>query len=315
MTDEELAEIFSPGIVERRAYLDNGGRLVHYTSAEAGFRIITNREVWLRNSLLMNDFSEMQHGHECLLAAWDSQQGQVFQTWLDGLAPDLKHKLVEVFDAHTPGMKAATFMMSFSEHDNTEDEFGRLSMWRAYGGRNGVALVLNPMIFNSSTDELNIYSSPVNYKNVPDFVVEFEGWVKHLESKTELIKSADPNVVLEFLFFAFRVFVLCTKHPAFREEREWRVFHSPLLDGTSDWLKKENEVIAGTPQEVVKVALRDDESLGIVGLGPSRLFNRIIIGPSQYPMPTYHALHNALSVAGIANPSEILWTSNIPIRQ
>ena len=314
MTDEELGEILLPSIVERQIFLEKGGRLVHYTSAEAGFKIIQNREIWLRNSLLMNDFSEMQHGHQCLLAAWNSPRGQAFQEWLEILAPGLKAQLVEIFDAHTPGMKVATFMTSLSEHDNTEDQLGRLSMWRAYGGRNGVALVLNPTIFTSSTDELKVYSSPVSYESVDSFVVGFEKWADHLVSYSEKIKAANPESMLSFLFFAFRVFVLCTKHPGFREEREWRIFHSPLLDGSSEWLKKENEVIGGVPQEVVKIALRDDESVGIVGVGPSTLLNRVIIGPSEYPTPTYHALYNALSGAGISNPAEMLWTSNIPIR-
>lgn len=314
MTEDEPSEILLPSLVERQAFLEKGGRLVHYTSAEAGFKIINNREIWLRNSLLMNDFSEIQHGHQCLLAAWNSERGIAFQEWLDTLTPGLKAKLVEIFDAHTPGMKVATFMTSLSEHDDDEDDFGRLSMWRAYGGRNGVALVLNPTIFNSATDELKVYSSPVSYQSVDSFVSDFQKWADHLQTHADKIKSADPDSVLSFLFYAFRVFVLCTKHPGFREEREWRVFHSPLLDGTSDWLTKENEIIAGVPQEVIKIALRDDENLGITGVGPGSLLNRVIIGPSAYPTPTYHALYNALSSAEITNPAEVLWTSNIPIR-
>ena len=41
-------------------------RFVHYTSAFAATEIIKNEELWLRNSLVMNDFSEVQHGETCL---------------------------------------------------------------------------------------------------------------------------------------------------------------------------------------------------------------------------------------------------------
>ena len=62
MTDEELDILFAPYVQNRIDSLAGGRRLVHYTTAEAGYRIISGRQVWLRNSLLMNDFSEIEHG-------------------------------------------------------------------------------------------------------------------------------------------------------------------------------------------------------------------------------------------------------------
>ena len=66
MHEGELELAFMPALTDRYAFLQGGGRLVHYTSAQAGFLIIKNREVWLRNALLMNDFSEIAYGIECL---------------------------------------------------------------------------------------------------------------------------------------------------------------------------------------------------------------------------------------------------------
>lgn len=315
MTDEELAMLFMPHDVERRAALAAGKRLVHYTSAEAGFRIISGRQVWLRNALLMNDFSEIQHGLSCLQAAWASPSGELLRHWLDEHIPGFTAKIVAAFDTHAEGLKVATFMMSLSEHNDDEDELGRLSMWRAYGGRSGLALVLNPLIFTTVTDALKAYSAPVSYQDITRFCASFDQFVQRIMSKQEELTKLDPERLLGYFFYTFRMFVLCTKHPGFHEEREWRVFHSPLIDGTSNWLRKENEVLNGTPQEVVKLALHSDVSAGVAGLDPAELVNRIIIGPSQHPVPIFHALHNALTSVGIADASARLWMSLIPLRQ
>ena len=315
MTDADLAELFMPEDTARRANLAVGQRLAHYTSAETGYRIISGKEVWLRNALLMNDFSEIQHGLSCLQQAWVSPSGVALQQWLDRISPGFSNKIVETFDTHAGGFKVATFMMSLSEHDDDEDELGRLSMWRAYGGANGVALVLNSTIFATATDELKAYSAPVTYEDTSQFVSSFERWANTLTSNEEQLVKVDQDQLLNYFFHTFRMFVLCTKHPGFREEREWRVFHSPLVDGSSSWLRKEIEVLQGVPQEIIKISLRSDETLGVVGLDPAELVNRVIIGPSQHPLPTYHALHSALAAVGVADPSQRLWMSQIPLRQ
>lgn len=50
MTPEEIAGLFVPHILARRAVFQTGKRLVHYTSAEAAYRIISGKEIWLRNA-------------------------------------------------------------------------------------------------------------------------------------------------------------------------------------------------------------------------------------------------------------------------
>lgn len=315
MTNEETAkELFFGYIHEAAERMRTGGRVVHYTSAEAAARIISGRQVWLRNALLMNDFSEIQHGLDCLYAGWSSEAGGRFKTWLDHALPDFRAELESSFDKDTAGLRVATFVMSLSEHDDTEDELGRLSMWRAYGGKCGVALVLNPTIFITETDELKVYSAPVRYLSVSEFASWFAAWTTKLIANEEYICAVPQPTLLWFFKYAFRMFALCTKHPGFSEEREWRIFHSPLLDGTSGWLRKDNEIINGLPQEVVKVSLKDDPEKGVQGAEPMALFNRLIIGPTAHPLPVYHSLYNLLEAAGVDNPSQRIFVSNIPLR-
>jgi hypothetical protein len=262
----------------------------------------------------MNDFSEMQHGLGCLQDAWISDAGIRLQQWLDTAIPGLKDELVATFDSHADGIRAATFMISLSEHDDNEDELGRLSMWRAYGRRSGVAIVMNPAIFNTNTDELAAYSAPVSYLSVAQFDERFTAFVDRLISHEQLLQHASKEDLLSAFFYTFRLFVLCTKHPGFHEEREWRVFHSPLIDGNSEWLTKSQEIIGGVPQEVCKLSLRNDVSRQLLGRDPSELIDRIIIGPSEYPVPTYHAFFELLRSSGIEDPTGRIWMSEIPLR-
>jgi hypothetical protein len=87
------------------------------------------------------------------------------------------------------------------------------------------------------------------------------------------------------------------------------------LNGTSDWLRTEAEVVSGIPQEVLKLALRDDESKRITGVAPSGLINRVILGPTAHPVPIGRALTSALVAAGVPDPGLKIWASNIPLRQ
>lgn len=315
MLKDEVITLFFPQIVERRKALKLGMRLVHYTSAEAAYRIIESQQIWLRNASMMNDFSEIQHGISCLAKAWHSPAGQRFRGMLDRLKLGLQDELVKHFDGHADALRTCTFITSLSEHDDKEDELGRLSMWRAYGGRAGVALVLNNTAFAGTTDVMQVFSSPVFYKNLDEFTDWFRGWSDCVIAKEQQLQSLAPETVRDLVFIAFRNFALCTKHPGFAEEREWRIFHSSVLEGTSDWLEQSTEIVGGVPQLLVKLKLFDDAARDITGVHPSTLINRVIIGPCNHPLQIREALAVVLKDAGVPDPFNKLWMSLIPLRQ
>jgi len=312
---EELAQLFMAHIVKRYAGVQAGARLVHYSSADAAYKILQSKEVWLRDTRLMNDFSELQHGLTCLLKAWKSESGELFKAWMDGIYPGLTGRTEEIFNAHSPRLLDSTYMMSLSEHDDDEDVYGRLSMWRAYGGSAGVALVLNGTIFISETEELNVFSAPVVYCDLAGFQILFDDWVAGITANEDIIRRGGEEQVLAHLFQSLRIFVLCTKHPGFCEEREWRIFHTPSLDGESDWLDFDMTSIGGVPQAIQRLALRDDEARGIVGVAIPTLVNKIIIGPCDHPDPIRDTLAGMLVRAGLEGGSERVTISNVPLRR
>lgn len=287
---------------------------MHYTSAGNAFNIISGKQVWLRNALLMNDYSEIQHGITCLQTAWRNEAGDKLRGWLDAGWPDFQPAFVSLYDSHIDGIKIGTYMMSLSEHDEDEDELGRLSMWRAYGGDSGVALVLNSHFALSDEDEIKAYTAPVIYKNIPDFVTFFGEWVDGIAANEQL-KTLDAETLMGLLFHAFRSFVLCTKHPGFHEEKEWRVFHNPDLDGESKWISSSIEVVNGIPQRIIRLSLFDDLDAGVIGVAPIGLIDRVILGPTAHPIPIGQALTTALFGAGVADANQKIWLSNIPLRR
>ena len=314
MTDQEFIALVSTEATQRRAALGLTGRLVHYTSAEAAYRIIAGKKVWLRNASVMNDFSEISHGIGCIHQAWASDGGIAFQEMLDRLKPGLRNEFAELFDGHAQGLRSSTFLISLSEHDEAEDNLGRLSMWRAYGGDAGVALVLNITAFAGVTDAMKAYSAPVVYADQSTFVSWFQGWAGRLLVAEAALRTIDPETIRNVLFHTFRGFALFTKHPGFAEEREWRVYNSPAHEGGSPWLELDIEIVRGIPQPLVRLRLFDDDDAGVTGVAPKTLLNRVIIGPCEHPLQVRAAMFSAMTQAEVENIDDKLWMSLIPLR-
>jgi hypothetical protein len=121
----------------------SGEHFVHYTNAAVAFSILKNREIWMRNAGAMNDHSEIQHGEVCLNHALNGEQGTRFNSMLNSIYPGMVDNIESNHRQLQNYIRENTFLTCVSEHKETENLTGRLSMWRAYGGDNGVALVIN----------------------------------------------------------------------------------------------------------------------------------------------------------------------------
>jgi hypothetical protein len=72
--------------------------------------------MWLRNSQMMNDFSEIQHGLDCLSAAWRSDVCHEFKELLERIQSGLCHQIEAEFDQRALSIRLNTFITSLSEH-------------------------------------------------------------------------------------------------------------------------------------------------------------------------------------------------------
>jgi hypothetical protein len=263
--------------------------------------------------MTMNDYMEVDHGLECLRSAFQSESGKAFDAALNACFPSLAEEIKSLFDAWVPGIRRNTFITCVSEHSADEDDLGSLSMWRAYGGRTGVALVLNGGVMFRESDALGAYASPVAYMNSADFGNQFAQVAEAIHSEVEFVRTLGREGLRNTVVHVLRFAALCTKHPGFSEEREWRVVASPDMH-PSDLLPQEVEVVRGTPQTVLKINLKNHPDKNLIGLALPELLNRIIIGPCEFPDVMHRAFYQLLVDAGVSEPDQKIAVSDIPLR-
>ena len=309
-----LTELFFPyAFGKYSSALQNQTRFVHYTRAEAGMNILRSKAVWLRKSSCMNDFTEVEHGLKCLIEGYKGEWGQKLKANLDRIHDGISLEIENLFDRWTPHLRWDTYFICLSEHFSTEDTYGRLSMWRAYGADGGVALVMNNKPFMSSV-QMGAYSSPVAYLDDKQFPEHLRMIAERIEKEAEFLRAVDRDKVVVAVFNAFRFAAVCTKHPAFFEEQEWRVIHTPAID-PSPHVAKSIESINGVPQAVYKIGLKDIPEKGFFGITIPALIDRIIIGPAQYPIAIRDAFVALLEEAGVSDAGSKVLYSTVPLRR
>lgn len=294
-------------------------KFVYYTTAEVALSIIKERKIWMRNASTMNDFSEVEYGLGCVREALASNVGEDFFNSLNNLFPSLegmpsfKDEFNQLFDNKEKEFTLDTFLTCFSEHLEDENENGRLSMWRAYGGKNGVALVFHAEPIFMLSKAFPVYPSPVAYLNKNQTKEELNKITQALKLESNFLKTLDRAYVMNKVFNTFRFASLCIKHPGFKEEREWRTIASPLLE-PSNFLEEYIEIVRGVPQVVLKIKLEDNHDKGINGLALHQFLDKIIIGPTEFPMQLYRAFGKLLTDEGHSNIVQKIQLSKIPLR-
>jgi hypothetical protein len=300
----------------------NNTRFVHYTSAENALNIIDGKQVWLRNTNLMNDYREVLHGDRCLLDSWnDDAVGGRLKSALNQVSAGLSNRVLQMYVDGERTRSLETYMIAVSEHGNEssrEDLYGRLSMWRAYGGNTNVAFVFKNDPFLSESNALNAFTSPVLYADSASFKPNFLQVVEQVERNIDMLHIAGEDIASHFMLSAMHFAALSTKHPGFAEEREWRVIYTPELSLTrsrSSRLESKIVSLGGVPQRVFALKLENIPEEGFLGATLPEILVEVIIGPTQFPWPIYDALVEKLQNAGIADAAERVRVSNIPLRR
>lgn len=308
-----LMQLFHPHAVQKMMGAAAGAlRFVHYTTADTAIKIIRNEEVWMRKSTCMNDFNEIEHGFNCLQRGYRENKER-FSALFDQKHEGFSQKLEERFNSWLPSFRNSTYVSCISEHDPSEDFIGRLSMWRAYGGPTGVAIVVSSSPFLRPTEALQAYTSPVAYLSEMQFSAQFSKLLEGFEAAEKIIGTLSEEMLLGHLFEVFRMATLCTKHPGFAEEREWRIIYSPSLH-ESVRIKQGLFTFNGVPQKIFKLPLKDVPQEGLYGIEVKDLVERIIVGPTEFPVEIKEALAIALEERGVERPDSMIWISDIPLR-
>lgn len=290
-------------------------RFVHYTSAEAALKIIRSKRIWMRNTNCMTDYREVQHGFDSLNSFFlDPTKRNAFTQALEACSPGSAQEAINLFNGWLPDIRLNTYIASLSEHDDSEDLHGRLSMWRAFGGNIArVAVVLKIPPFSDGATALNVIFSPVAYLNQPEVHTVLDTVTKNIIENRNFLQSINRPELIGYIFLMLVAGVACLKHEGFREEREWRAIYSPNR-ASSQFMESSTEIIGGVPQIVHQLPLDATKSQSIAELDLASMFDRLIIGPSPYPWVMYTAFVEALTATGVSNARDKVLASGIPIR-
>lgn len=270
----------------------------------------------------MNDYMEVEHGFQLMQRSFappidtETEKGlRSVTAALDDIFPNLSERTIKRFDEWLSTLRHQTYVTCLSEHDSSsENQIGRLSMWRSYSANQvGVGLVINPLPLYSLVETFGAFSSPVHYYGDIEIRNLFLDVANNIsENKTYLAGKSDSEV-MGYFFQLLRSVATCTKHPGFHEEQEWRVMHTQGLDEQGA-LTLDVECISGVPQPVFKIPLKDTEDRGMIGISVPQLLERVIIGPTQFPLAVSDALVLELEKVGVADAADKVIYSAIPLR-
>jgi hypothetical protein len=244
----------------------------------------------------------------------DQSRRELFMTTVDTCAPGVAAETLTRFDEWWAHIRVNTYVSSISEHEDSEDEHGRLSMWRAFGGTLArVAIVLRIPKHTGSAERLNLIFSPVAYMNQDQVNYTIFTIVENIKANADFLRTLDRATLGGWLFSTLVAGVTCLKHEGFLEEREWRAIYDPIR-ASSPLMTRSTEVIGGIPQFIYQIPLDRSFSADVAGLDLASIFDRLIIGPSPYPWVMYEAFTDALTTAGVADANKRVLISGIPIR-
>lgn len=262
----------------------------------------------------MNDISEVRHGVDAIYNAFNGEAGAERLRLIRAAAPYFAN-ILESFYRSGEADKAIgeSYVMSLTSHLPRESHLGRLSMWRAYGGASGVALIFNSKAFLSSSQNPGIFSGVVNYLSPPQLVAELDGIIDRLRQYKEELDLIDPHLQDNYFKMIIAAASIFVKHEGFKEEREYRVFSSPLVRG-GGLVSYDTAIIRGIPQRVIKIPL----AKVIEGSNQSSILNDllegVIIGPTVSPQQIKEALSDELHKSGVEDAVEKVTVSSIPYR-
>ena len=284
--------------VAQNGYENMQCNLVYYTDVNTSFMIIDNQEIWMRKNNLMNDYSEFLYGEERVRDIIHGSLKEKLDRVLSRLNVS-ENYFQESFEKMISPLKKQSYILCMTKEQLSEENDGRLSMWRGYGDVGGVAFVFNKRVLietfasiamepSKSIFAPGIFLFPVLYGEHEiienDINLLFEEVIGYSEeyincfTKDELL-----NQVIINLCFAMMI----QKHSGFMEEREIRFWFSILNpNGLEEGLTKiviKNQCLGEIHQRVAAINLdkifQDSEHLA--GVSWSTLIDRIIVGPMQ----------------------------------
>lgn len=317
----DLSRVFFPSARRRMENLQNDSdlKLAHYTSASAGLSILQHKQLWMRNVLYMNDYSEVNYPYQLFKNFFNSESllRKRFHDALQIAGVDYDSFFIRHLDDLAGFNRFQLFVTCFSEHSIKSDANGKLSMWRGYGKDGGVAFVLKKEIFCSDFSALEpVYTTPVEYLDEEGFKNKLVEFITSIELfKCELAEAIQSGKVskdiLETWISEVLIYALISiKHPGFREEKEWRV----ICPYQNQKIQGEYRDVNGVPQIIKLIPLTTNKKSGNDGFSICEILDHILIGPSPYAFAEMQVFVRILAEYGVTDAADKVIISDIPYR-
>ena len=95
---DRITQIFFPYIAKKiQEVPPSGRRFAYYTTADTAMKILESKQIWLRNTAVMNDYSEVEYGSECIESAYRAEPGDRLNTALETCFPGMAGELRRIF--------------------------------------------------------------------------------------------------------------------------------------------------------------------------------------------------------------------------
>ncbi len=261
------------------------GCLFHYTSFDGLKGILEKRRLWATDTSFLNDREERKYAED------------VMKAFLKSMAPACDSTLLGALEDCVQSAFGSTYVTCFCEDGDL------LSMWRGYAGRGGgysigfdrAALrgLLNPTF--------ETFGKIVYAVDLPHSVIE--RFKRLCESnKQKPLTHWDRHGLIG----AFAQMLVLIKHPAFREEQEWRIV---IPQQSIENLQFRSANGAPIPYLEIPVWLDKPE------LRPDRLLpiKKVFVGPTLAFNETSSAIRQMLEKYGHPAAIEVL-PSAVPFR-
>ena len=191
--------------------------LYHYCSVETFYNIIISKALWLTDSFSTNDYMENR---------WINK---IINEILPAYVNDKNRQQFEnIFEQYTT-YNYIPFISCFSEAGDI------LSQWRAYANDgSGFSIGFNTDYFNIK-HQLPVTMAVYNENSIGLHEVYYdsekqERIIKALLYGVSILEHMSRGQMIE-MSLKFKQYSFVFKNPAFFEEREWRIIHTPLIFG------------------------------------------------------------------------------------
>lgn len=116
-------------------------------------------------------------------------------------APGAAREAINEFDDWWRQIHGTTYIASISEHDDTEDKHGRLSMWRAFGTSGPrVALVLKVPVYSKGSLALNLHFSPIAYLPEEKVHESLFGVITNVKASSDFLRLVSRPTIVQYVF-------------------------------------------------------------------------------------------------------------------